>query len=72
MAPAPSTRARSSSHGWRQPIVRACLIARSQIDVGSASTPKRPSERGMGISCAASSATSSQANPSSRVMPRSL
>ena len=48
IAPAPSTSARSSCHGWRPPIARACLIARAQIDVGSASTPSRPSERGIG------------------------
>ena len=39
IAPTPSTSARWSSHGWRPPIERACLIPRSQIDAGSTSTP---------------------------------
>ena len=71
IAPAPSTSARSAPTAAAPPIVRACLIARVQTDVGSASTPSRPSARGTAITCVASSATSSRAKPSSRVMPRS-
>ena len=33
---------------------------RSQIEVGSASTPRRPSDFGIAISCSGSSATSSR------------
>ena len=72
IAPVPSTSARWSSQVWRPPIERACRIPRSQIDAGSTSTPSRPSERGMPISCAGSSGTSSRANPCRRVIPRSL
>ena len=56
----PSTSALCSSHGCRPPIARAWRMPRAQVDAGSASTPRRPSERGIAISCVGSSATISQ------------
>ena len=71
IAPGPITSARSARHGWRSATARAWRIARAHIEAGSARTPSRPSERGTGTRCSARSATSSLANPSRRVIPRS-
>jgi hypothetical protein len=71
IAPGPMTSARSARHGWRSATARACRIARAQIEAGSASTARRPSERGIATRFPAASATRSLAKPSSRVIPRS-
>ena len=71
IAPVPTTSARRGPHGWRPPIARTWRSARSQTDAGSASTPSRPSVAGTGTRCSGASATSSAANPCSRVIPRS-
>ena len=70
-ARAEDERALRAATAGDSPIVRTCRSARSQTEVGSASTPSRPSERGIGTSCAGSSTTSSQAKPFRRVIPRS-
>ena len=48
IAPAPITSARAGSHGWRSPIAVTWRMPRAQIELGSASTPSRPSARGIG------------------------
>ena len=72
IAPVPITSARAGSHGWRSPIAATWRMPRAQIELGSASTPSRPSERGTATTCSASSTTSSLAKPCRAVMPRSV